>query len=151
MVSLLFVSVYLPTHLVDQMPWILMGLLLLIALFLFFFLIIHRRNNMRRFSELEEKIIFFHPSGSPGKHAHPDLNQLLEELNLLKNTVAQLQNMSSGEPSDRATIEKIELFKKGIHQHLNELHERIKLNEINTNRMLHYLEDLRETLSQTEE
>lgn len=133
------------------MPWILVGLLLLIALILFFFLLIHRRNNMRRFSELEEKMLFYHPPVNADKHSHPDLQELTVELNQLKEKVAQLQKLSANESSDKATIEKIELFKKGVHQHLNELHERIKLNEINTNRMLHYLEDLRETLSQTEE
>ncbi|HMM12124.1 MAG TPA: hypothetical protein PKE03_08555 [Bacteroidales bacterium] len=147
----LTILAYLPVYLIDLMPWIIVGLLLAIALLLFFFLIIHRRNNLRRFSELEEKIIFFHPSGASNGNTHPDLHQLTNELNKLKEKVDQLQKLSTGMPADSASLEKIELFKKGIHQHLNELHERIKLNEINTNRMLHYLEDLRETLSQSEE
>jgi biopolymer transport protein ExbB/TolQ len=145
------VMVFLQLTFIDQMIWILMGLMTLIAIFLFLFLILHRRNNLRRFAELEEKILFFHPSINAEKHAHPDLRQLIAELNALKEKVAQLQKLSSGDPTNNITSEKIELFKKGIHQHLNDLHERIKLNEINTNRMLNYLEDLREALSQTED
>lgn len=146
------VLAYLPANLLEMIPWIIVGLLLLIALLLFFFLSVHRRNNFRRFAELEEKILFFHPTTDTVKHAHPDLSSLVNELNRLKDKVEKLQKMQSGLPAaDSTNLEKIEQFKKGIHQHLNELHERIKQNEINTNRMLHYLEDLRETLSQTEE
>lgn len=149
------VMVYLPTNLIEMIPWVIIGLLLLIALLLFFFLLVHRRNNLRRFAELEEKILFFHPTTDNLKHSHPDLSSLISELNRLKEKVEKLQKMQSEHQptphADKAALEKIEVFKKGIHQHLNELHERIKQNEININRMLHYLEDLRETLSQTEE
>lgn len=134
-----------------MIPWIIVGLLLLLSLMLFFFLIVHRRNMMRRLAELDEKILFFHPTVDHSKHSHLDYEQINAELNRLKETVARLQNMPAADATDKITREKIELFKRGIHQHLNELHERIKLNEINTNRMLHYLEDLRETLSQSEE
>ncbi|MBK9292065.1 MAG: hypothetical protein IPM52_10635 [Bacteroidetes bacterium] len=142
---------YLPLNLMELIPWVIVGLLLFIALMLFFFLVVHRRNNLRRFAELEEKMLFFHPAGLPDKPESMDMAYVLAELERIKAQLAELRAMQTSPKADEVTMEKIEIFKKGIHQHLNELYERIKLNEINTNRMLHYLEDLRESISQAGE
>lgn len=145
------IILYLPTFLLELIPWIVVGLLLLMVIMLFFFLAIHRRNNMRRFAEMEEKMLFYYVGSEKGDHLSSNVQLLAAELKQLKEEIETLKKMMPASTAvDANTLEKLEVFKKGIHQYLIELHDRIKQNEMNTNRMLHYLEDLRENLEEAD-